>query len=243
MQEWMRWQPTKARRFSSMLLEPARIVVGVGAAMAFIGGFMPWADGTVPGLSGMGPEFFSGLGGAGDGLVVILLSGIVGVLTLHRTPAQSRVRTVRLLPAIFVWLIAMSWISGYRAASDAIDSWAHRGGHGSIAPGLWLVGLGIVLMTAGTLYLLPPVLRWRSSSDDPGDLLKVTWGGVAVFVAALVGIVVGAAFGIELGLSITGSMVIMGALALGATFGGLAGAYIGAWAMRRVIREVTARRS
>ena len=229
MQEWMRWQPTKARRFSSMLLEPARIVVGVGAAMAFIGGFMPWADGTVPGLSGMGPEFFSGLGGAGDGLVVILLSGIVGVLTLHRTPAQSRVRTVRLLPAIFVWLIAMSWISGYRAASDAIDSWAHRGGHGSIAPGLWLVGLGIVLMTAGTLYLLPPVLRWRSSSDDPGDLLKVTWGGVAVFVAALVGIVVGAAFGIELGLSIT--------------FGGLAGAYIGAWAMRRVIREVTARRS
>ena len=45
MQEWMRWEPTKGRRFSSWVLTPARVVVGVGAAMAIVAGLLPWAEG------------------------------------------------------------------------------------------------------------------------------------------------------------------------------------------------------
>ena len=240
MHEWMRWQPTRARRFSSLLLEPARIVVGIGGACVVLGGCMPWADGVAPSYAGTGPEFFSGLGGAGDGLVELFLGAITAFLVLHRTPAGSRVRTVRLLPAILVVLAALTWISGYRAAIDAIDTWVKRGGHGTIAPGLWLVGVGVLLMAAGTLRLLPSALRWQSEAGDPGDLVAVSRGGVAVAIASLAGTVVGAGLGISIGLSLTGPMVL-GMLAFGATFGGLFGAYGGAWAMRALLRAIGAR--
>ncbi len=79
--------------------------------------------------------FFSGLGGSGDGVVLLLTSLGAGLLTVHRTPATSRVRTVRLLPAILVALAALTWINGYRASLLEIAAWERRGGTGQIAPG------------------------------------------------------------------------------------------------------------
>ena len=98
----MRWEPVKARQFSSLLLTPARVIVAVGAAIAMMAGLLPWAEGVAPALRGFEPVFFSGLGGAGDGVMLILVAFGAGALTLHRTPATSRVRTVRLMPAILV---------------------------------------------------------------------------------------------------------------------------------------------
>jgi len=238
----MAWEPTKGRRFSSLLLTPARVVVGIGAAMAIVAGLMPWAEGVAPAFHGIEPVFFSGLGGSGDGIVLIVVSAATGILTLHRTPATSRVRSLRAAPAVLVLLACFTWINGYRASVDAIATWERQGGTGQIAPGLWLAGIGILLQAAGTLWLLPEVIRWRRRPDDPSDVVHIGVREVAEVVAGLVGVIVGGAIGISVAVAITGPMLV-GALALGATFGGLLGAYGGSWVARRAADLVAGRRT
>jgi len=241
MSDWMNWTPTKGKRFSSWVLTPARVVVGVGAAMSVITGFMPWAEGTAPGFRGFEPVFFSGLGGSGDGVVLILVSAGVGLLTLHHTPATSRIRSVRAAPAALVMLAVFTWINGYRASLEAIEAWELRGGSGQIAPGLSLAALGIALQAAGTLWLLPEVLRWRRRSDDPSDLMEVGPRQVAEVVLGIVGVFVGGAVGIVVAAAITGPLLV-GAIALGAVSGGLLGAYAGSWVAREAADRLAARR-
>jgi hypothetical protein len=225
----MAWQPTERRGpLDALLLTPARVAVGVGAVVTIVAGLMPWAEGRAPGVAGFEPVFFSGTGGAGDGVVLLLVALGAGLLTVHRTPATSRVRIVRILPALLVVLAAASWINGFRAAGLEIAAWVRRGGGGGLSIGLWLAALGIVLMAAGTVVLLPEVVRWSSSPDDPGDLMRVSLAGVARVVGGILGTFVGGALGISLALGTT-STPLIGLVALGAVFGGLAGAYGGAW--------------
>ncbi len=224
----MRWEPTRGRRFDSLLLTPTRIVVGIGAAAAMLAGLMPWAEGTAPGYAGVERVFFSGLAGAGDGLMLILVSLGAGALTLRRSAATSRIRTVRLLPALLVLMAAATWLNGQRAALLEMGAWERRGGSGDIAPGLWLAGVGILLMAAGTIWLLPPVLRWRHRGEDPADLVTVTRRQVAAVVAGIAGTFLGGMAGVGLALQLTGPTVV-GTIALGAIFGGVLGAYAGTW--------------
>lgn len=237
----MAWEPTRGRRFSSLLLTPARVTVGIGAAMAVLAGFMPWAEGTAPAFRGMEPVFFSGLGGAGDGLVLVVVSAAAAGLTLHRTPATSRIRSVRLAPAILVVLAALTWVTGYRAAIAEIGAWGRRGGTGEIAPGMWLAAVGIALMAAGTAWLVPAVIRWERRPDDPSDLVTLGPREVAGVLAGIAGALVGGALGVMVALSVTGPRLV-GAIALLAVFGGLLGAYAGPWTVRFVADELARRK-
>jgi hypothetical protein len=243
MHDWMRWQPTtEKRRLGFLVLTPARIVVGIGALVTILAGLMPWAEGTVPGTGGFGPIAFSGLGGAGDGVVLILLAGSTAFLVLHRTPATSRVRLVHLLPYLLVVLAASSLITGYRAAQQAIVAWENRGGEGAISIGFYLAVVGVAIMAVGLAALLPGLIRWRRASDDPADLMAVSKRGIAESVAGMAGILVGGALGIQLAVSLT-RVPVIGLIALGAVFGGLFGAYAGSWLARAIADEVGRRRS
>jgi hypothetical protein len=228
LEAWMRWQPTQRGRLDALLLTPARIAVGIGAALTIVAGLMPWAEGRSPGLTGFEPVFFSGTGGAGDGVALLLIAAGAGFLTLHRTPATSRVRVLRALPIVLVVFAAASWLNGYRAAGNEIDAWVRRGGSGSLAIGLWLAAIGIVLMAVGTITLLPDVVRWQTAADDPSEAMRVTVAGVARVVGGIAGTFVGGAAGISLAVGMTATP-LMGLVALGAVFGGFAGAYGGIW--------------
>ena len=117
MRQWMRWEATTGRRrFSSLVLTPARVTVGLGALIAAVAGLMPWAEGTVPGRTGFEPAFFSGTGGAGDGIMLMLLALGTAFFVLHETPASSRVRLVHLVPYLLVLFAAFTVINGYRLA-------------------------------------------------------------------------------------------------------------------------------
>jgi hypothetical protein len=242
MQEWIRWQPTRDRkRLGFLVLTPARVTVGVGALVTILAGLMPWAEGTVPGRGGFEPIFFSGLGGAGDGVVLILLAGATAFLVLHQTPATSRVRLVHAIPYLLVLLAASSVANGYRAAQLEIVAWENRGGQGSISFGLYLAALGVAIMALGLAALLPALIRWRRASDDPADLMTVSRRGVAELVGGLVGLFVGGALGIQLAVSLT-PVPVIGLIALGAVFGALLGAYAGSWASRSLV-DALGRRS
>jgi hypothetical protein len=242
MQEWMRWEPTRdRRRFGSLLLTPARVAVGAGAAMAAIAGLMPWAEGTVPGRGGFEHAFFSGLGGAGDGLALLLLAGGIAFLVLHRTPATSRVRLVHVVPWV-LWLFAAATVlNGWRAALLEIGAWERRGGSGSLAPGMYLAVGGVVVMLAGMVALLPAIVRWTRNPDGPADLMTISARGVAEVVGAVVGVFVGGAVGIQLAVALT-PIPVIGLIAIGSITGGLLGAYAGAWAGRSAVDAITARR-
>ena len=243
MQDWMQWQPTTEKnRLGFLVLTPARIVVGVGALVTMVAGLMPWAEGTVPGRAGFEPITFSGLGGAGDGVMLILFAGGIAFLVLHRTPASSRVRLVHVIPYVLLVLATASLLTGYRAAMLAIVAWENRGGNGSMSLGFALAALGIVIMGVGLAALLPGLIRWRRASDDPADLMAVSKQGVAEAIAGLAGILIGGALGIQLAVSLT-PVPVIGLIALGAVFGGLLGAYAGSWLLRSLVDEVTRRRS
>jgi hypothetical protein len=241
MQEWMRWQPTRSRRFSSLVITPARVTVGIGAALAFVAGFMPWAEGTIPGLLGFGPAFFSGLGGAGDGVLLVVLASGTAFLVLHHTPVESRIRLIHAIPYVLIGLAAITAVNGYRAALLEIAAWERRGGSGAIAPGMWLAIAGVVIMAIGAAALLPALVRWRRASDDPADLMTVSRRGVAEVLVGLVGMLVGGAIGIQVAVSLT-AVPLIGLITLGAVFGGLLGGYAGSWAAGRAADELERRR-
>jgi hypothetical protein len=242
LQEWMRWEPTRGQRpFASLVLTPARVTVGVGAAMTIVAGLMPWAEGTAPGRGGFGPVFFSGLGGSGDGVVLILLGGAIAFLTLHHTPVGSRVRLLHAVPYLLLLLAALTCVNGYRAAVLEIAAWERRGGEGQVAPGLWLAFAGVTVMAIGQLALLPRLLRWERAGDDPADLMAISLRGAAEVGAGLAGILIGGALGIQLAISLT-PVPVIGLIALGAVFGGLLGAYAGTWALALAVDAVKRRR-
>ena len=241
MRQWMRWEPTRGgRRLSFLVLTPARVTVGIGALMAAVAGLMPWAEGTVPGRTGFEPAFFSGLGGAGDGITLILLAGGTAFFVLHETPASSRVRLVHVIPYLLVLFAAFTVVNGYRSALVEIAAWERRGGQGAIAPGLWLAAGGVAVMAVGMAALLPGILRWTRHSNDPADLMTVSGRGVAETVAGFVGIVVGGALGIGFAASLT-PVPVIGLICLGAVFGGLLGAYGGSWLVGLVADQLAQR--
>jgi hypothetical protein len=243
MREWMRWEPSgRQRRFAFLVLTPARVTVGIGALMASVAGLMPWAEGTVPGRTGFEPAFFSGLGGAGDGIMLILLSMGAAFFVLHETPASSRVRLVHLAPYLLVLFAGFTVINGYRSALTEIAAWERRGGSGSIAAGLWLAAAGVGVMAVGLAVLLPAILRWTRQSTDPADLMTVSRRGVAEAVAGFLGLVVGGAVGVAVAASLT-AVPVIGLIALAAVFGALLGAYAGSWLARSVADGLAARRA
>jgi hypothetical protein len=226
MHDWMDWEPVRGKRFASLVPTPARVLVAAGAAAAVVAGLMPWAEGVAPGRTGFEPVAFSGLAGAGDGVMLIVVSIGAGVFTLHRSPAESRTRTVRLVPVVLVVLAVFTWLNGQRAAGNAVEEWVIRGGSGGPAPGLWLSGLGVAAMVLGTLWLLPGIVRWRRRADDPDQILEFSWAATAELVAGAVGVLVGGVVGISLGLALTGPTIV-GTVFLGAVFCGLLGGYAG----------------
>jgi hypothetical protein len=238
LQTWMDWQPTRGHGvLDALALTPARIVVGVGAAMTVVATVLPWAAGRAPRTDGFEDVLFLGTQGAGDGVMLLLLAGFAGLLTIHRTPAASRVRIFRALPAVLVLLAIFSWINGWRAAGDEVDGWVRSGGSGGISIGVPLAGLGIALMVIGSIALLPPVILWKTEAGDPSDLMEITPGGVARAIGGIAGILVGGAVGIWFAVGLTPTPVI-GLIAFGAVFGGLGGAYGGSWLAGRLMDEV-----
>ena len=241
--QWMHWEPTRDQRpFAFLILTPARVTVGIGALVTAIAGLMPWAEGMVPGRGGFEPAFFSGLGGAGDGIMLVLLSLGTAFFVLHETPATSRVRLVHVIPYVLVVFAGLTVVNGYRSALVEIGAWERRGGIGSIAAGLWLAAAGVAVMAVGLAALLPGILRWTRQSTDPADLMTVSPRGIAEAAAGFVGILVGGALGIGFASSLT-ALPVMGLIALGAVFGALFGAYAGSWLLRVVVDEVARRRT
>ena len=140
--------------------------------------------------------FFSGTGGAGDGVVLLVVAAASGSSRCTARPRRRGCASFARCPSSSILLAAASWVNSYRAAGLEIDAWVRRGGSGGLSIGLWLAAFGIVLMAVGTVVLLPEVVRWKSAPDDPSDAVHVTVGAVARVVGGIAGTFIGCAIGI-----------------------------------------------
>src|ERR1700730_2080971 len=80
-----------------LIRQPARLLIGLACIVVGATGLMTWAIG---GISTDEPVTFNGPTGAGDGVTLFLIAGLLGFATFNRSIADSRVPPVRLAPLV-----------------------------------------------------------------------------------------------------------------------------------------------
>ena len=88
----LEWNPASEPAARPIVLrEPLRLLLVIGAVAAFVGSFIPWADGRVPGL---GAVTFSPMTTA-DGVILPIVAALMGWIGVTEGAAESRTRTVQ----------------------------------------------------------------------------------------------------------------------------------------------------
>jgi hypothetical protein len=151
MSQWHRWQRQfDSRGPDSLWRDLPRTAAVIGALVAVVGAFLPWASGSLPKA---GPREVSGFAAPGDSIFMIWTALCsAGILSI-RGLAESRSLLPRVLPVVITAAMVVVWFQDYVAARREVETWLAFGGSGSIAPGLWLIAVGILLMALGTIWL------------------------------------------------------------------------------------------
>jgi hypothetical protein len=157
--------------------DPGRIVL-IGAAVAlFLGGILPWAQGTDPGGH---PVSYTPQEALAEGYIMLVLALVLVVLARIRLLVESTSRTVQLLPIVIAVVAVAMWLGADRTSLLRIAEWTSGGGSG--AHTIWrLVTLGsIAAMVVGTLWL---------DRTRPADIRADTRGLIAEWKPSRVGTV------------------------------------------------------
>lgn len=136
----------------------SRRLAAIGAAVALAGCFLPWW--TVGGAEGLTPLS----GTAFEGMGILVFAAAIATLALVTLPYASE----RPVPAdrwtSYALLTAVGWVGyGYRIielASLGAFSFAEPAEVVTRVPGLWLAGIGLVVLTRAAYEMLQePRLR------------------------------------------------------------------------------------
>ena len=171
MQDWMQWQPT-TREAPARVPRPdpgARRGGHRRPRRRSIAGLMPWAEGTVPGRGRVRAHHLLGprrrrrrRRRSSCSQEASRSSSCTARRPRRGCDSCTRSRTCCSL------LAAASLLTGYRAATQAIVAWENRGGQGSIALGLYLAAIGVVVMGVGLAALLPAIRPLAAGERRPG---------------------------------------------------------------------------
>ena len=205
--EELDWKPSSvaAAERHSLLRQPARAVTVLGAGLIVVGSLLSWASGVDSMHSAVS---FRATEGQGDGVWLFAFGVALIVLTLSRSAAESRSRTVQLAPMLMAVCAALIWITADRSSREMVDMWIRAGGTGSQTVVVTMVAAAILLATAGTVWL--ELRRPSEIGVETGDLrteLGLTRRSVAETVLAGVGAVAGISLGLAAGLYVTGGAI------------------------------------
>jgi len=209
-----------------LFLEPLRLVVLAGAVVGLAGAAVPWAHGR----TSFGAEVYTPVF-ADDGiLLVFAVLGTVG-LVVTRQPAEARIRTMQVLPAIVAFVSVAAWLFVLQTQQALLASrrelWSTENDIG--AP---VSGLGVAAMTIAAV--LVSLRTWRSNGTvrDPGDTRLTPRSIVRVLVEVAFGVVgmVAAAGAVLIVLGVFGLIF----MTIAAVLGGLTGLSVGERVARRI---------
>jgi hypothetical protein len=179
-----RSKPPEKLRVRPLIVEPARFTVIVGALLAIVGTFLPWATGFDHGGA---PVSFSPFTHA-DGGLVVMLSIAAGVLVLSRSVAESRTRSLQASTIVVGIAALLNWLSAVQAGAPTFLAgdqvlWTHRA-----EPGLFIAGAGVALLAIGGSWV--GVMSWRHNGalPDPLDVVVTRRSVVNGLIQAALGV-------------------------------------------------------
>jgi hypothetical protein len=224
----------------SLLREPPRALVAVGAIVAIASSPLPWAARTEI----AGDESKTGWQGTADGFLIAFCAAVLIVLALNRSAVGSRIPIIRRLPAIFGVTVILLWFSGLRSMDSAIDVWRLQGYDGAYQPWLFICLIGCLMLAAGGVWLgsrpipseaRPSKVRLDAEAEAV-ELKRVAVSGragragldwIGVVAGAIVAVAAIVAGGIDRTAGSPG-------LVIGAVAGAIAGAAISRWIGERL---------
>jgi hypothetical protein len=133
----------------SLLRQPARALVAVGAIVAIVSSPLPWAARTEI----AGDVSRTGWQGTADGFLVAVTAVLLSVLTFNRSAAESKMRLIQRLPAILGATAVVLWLSGLRAMDGEIAIWRLQGYDGAYQVWLFVCLAGVLLLAAGGIWI------------------------------------------------------------------------------------------
>lgn len=209
-----------------MLRDPIRALVGAAAAVLLVAAFLPWVTGSL----GYRPHFdVSGFEGAGDGAITMFIALGIAAWT-WRGGATGRSTLVALAPLALGIVTLLITRVALQNAGILIASYEKQGGTGHVTWGLWLTGLGAVMLSIGG-----GLHAWRKRrslslavSISRADL----WATIGLVVGGVAGVVVSRpvveVLVVTERAAVSASLQILAAIVLG--FGGAGlGARLGRW--------------
>jgi len=220
----LRWDEglTKTRRGHAILHSPLRLLIAAGAIIMIVGSFLPWAQGFL----GLLPVQFGGFDRASDGLILTVF-GIAVLFVVVRIPDFfDAVEGPRRWAPLFVGVGCLGlWLVGWQQSLITIESWERDYGHGSIAAGFWITGIGAGILAVTGTYAS---LRYREGQKTDATALlrrprRTDAGPILAWVLGIAGLLLGvwAALAIFPPISVAAPMVFMGGIGM------ILGAYLG----------------
>ena len=215
-----------ARR--SPFLRPSRWPAFAGFGLVAIGTFLPWQTMTYPVGA---PIVINGVAGAAaPGLQVLLFASGTAVLAGLRAVADTKTRTVQVMPGILGVVAFLDAVRAYWDVAPASVWDPSRTSRDVVEIGMWLTLLGGLAAAVGGVTTSIAVARDNPLRPEPWErpadlsavepLLSFVAGGTASLL--IVGMLVPSLFGDLLGAATLPAIVLVGlalAAALHAAFG------------------------
>jgi len=215
----------KVRSEPSLLRDPARVLVVLGAIVAIVASPLPWLVkvGSPP------PRTMTGWSGLFDGFLIAVVAGALVWLVLNRDVARSRMWLMRWLPPILGATAILLGISALRNMENQIEIWSIEGATGDYQPWLYVCLGGVAIIAVGTLLLAVRLLREPAAIGTSARTIAIPRSTIAWVVFGTVGGVIGVAAAATLIIGLDFDPVAVSLpLLLGTILGGIVGAYLGA---------------
>ena len=155
----------------SLIREPPRALIAIGAIIAIASSPLPWAARTHI----AGNESRTGWQGTADGFLIAVFAILLAVFAFNRSAVGSKMRIIRRLPAILGVTLVILWLSGLRAMDGAIATWRQQGYDGAYQPMLFVCLVGVLMLAAGGIWLgMRRDTRPASGAAAGVDVVKVS---------------------------------------------------------------------
>ena len=186
-----------------------------------IGSFLPWAEGRIGFLA----VRFGGLDGAIDPAILATLGFALLMIARSRDFLDAPDGGRRWAPMIIGLVCFGVWLLGRQEAELMIAGWENDDGSGSIVPGFWFAGIGVILVAIVGSYAS---LRHREGETwSATSLIRLPRRSDLEPLGATLGGIAGAIAGGAAALAVFAPAAVGAALLFFAGIGFVVGAYAG----------------
>jgi hypothetical protein len=145
MNEWGRLDSGAVVPERPLLRDPGRLLLLAGSTLLFFGSLLPWVSAF---SDVVGRVAWTGVDGRGDGGILMFLGVLLAAFALWGRSAVEAWEPVRFVPLGLAALVVGDYVIAFRETSHLIEEGV---GTGRLEIGLYVVGLGVLLVVPGAI--------------------------------------------------------------------------------------------